>query len=102
MPVLNLRNVPEKLMRDLKAAAALEGKDFHPFCLALLEEAIVLYRRPRTARHIPPVEVNFLESFYRNSTMEPPGPPREPIRPRELVIDPQLNPAAPDPEIEIT
>lgn len=40
MPVLNLRDVPEELMRELRAAAALEGGKFHPFCIELLERGV--------------------------------------------------------------
>lgn len=59
MPVLNLRDVPEELMRELRAAAALEGAKFHPFCVDLLERAVRASQMMRMAKTIagidPPV-----------------------------------------------
>ena len=40
MGVLNLRDVPDELMRELRAQAALEGSQFHPFCKELLKWAV--------------------------------------------------------------
>ena len=36
MAVLNLRNVPDDLMRDLKKAALDAGQPFHAFCIQIL------------------------------------------------------------------
>ncbi len=40
MAVLNLRNVPDDLMRDLKKAALDAGQPFHAFCIQLLSGAL--------------------------------------------------------------
>ncbi|HEU5397950.1 MAG TPA: hypothetical protein VFV77_01610, partial [Gammaproteobacteria bacterium] len=41
MAVLNLRNVPEELVRRLKTAAARKGQPFHSFCVDLLSLALL-------------------------------------------------------------
>lgn len=85
MPVLNLRNVPDQLMRDLRAQAALDGKDFHPFCLLLLEKALL--DRKRESPGWRPAGFEDDESLYRNSTINPPAPPRPaPTTPLDSMI----------------
>lgn len=56
MPVLNLRDVPEELMRELRAAAALEGGKFHPFCIELLERGVKARQMMRLAATIAGIE----------------------------------------------
>lgn len=41
MAVLNLRNVPDDLVRDLKKAALDAGEPFHPYCIGLLKLALL-------------------------------------------------------------
>ena len=62
MAVLNLRNVPDDLMRELRSEAALYGQDFHPFCLMLLAMGVSDWKKrwpraalPSVAVH-PPIE----------------------------------------------
>lgn len=61
MKVLNLRNVPDDLMRELRAEAAFAGKPFHPFCVALLQSAVFRHRETReiTPRH-PPTRIGLM------------------------------------------
>ena len=54
MAVLNLRDVPEHLMRELRAAAAIEGEKFHPFCVELLERGVRAREFARVAAGIEP------------------------------------------------
>lgn len=53
--VLNLRNVPEELMRELRAEAARAGQPFHAFCVGLLETSLYSRRMPQVTVH-PPIE----------------------------------------------
>lgn len=109
MGVLNLRDVPDELMRELRAQAALEGSQFHPFCKELLKWAV----HKRRSTSLPPDrgavfggEFNMLDHMERgilepmpstaaNPSALPPG-----HTPR--VEDVRFEPADPNQEIEIT
>lgn len=54
MAILNLRSVPDPLMRELRAAAAMAGQPFHAFCVGLLDEGLLIRRAPRVT---PPPRV---------------------------------------------
>ncbi len=92
MAVLNLRNVPDDLMRDLKKAALDAGQPFHAFCIGLLVRALAgppamppyLEVDPQTLRAMfPKLEPSQRTDadFMVSPIMDPPKPPREPMRP---------------------
>lgn len=68
MSVLNLRNVPEDLMRNLRSEAALAGyKHLHAFCVALLEDGLL---RRRISQNSYPLSDKCLSSATIYPTIE--------------------------------
>ena len=56
MAILNLRSVPDPLMRELRAAAAMAGQPFHAFCVALLDQGVHICRAAPLVTVHPPIE----------------------------------------------
>lgn len=101
MGVLNLREVPDELMRELRAQAALEGSQFHSFCKELLSGALA-QRRGLTGRHYyepleghtAPVYGGIARTASPDTALPPGNAPR--------IEDVRFEPSEPPQEIEIT
>jgi hypothetical protein len=72
MAVLNLRNVPEDLMRQLRSQAALAGRGnhFHEYCIGLLEVAVAQLAGERT-RKLPPIDLKILSGLKDSLSKTP-------------------------------
>jgi hypothetical protein len=92
MPVLNLRDVPEELMRELRAQAALRGAKFHPFCIDLLKSALDAQTKtlPRDNGAVFGGEVRMLDYIGRGILAPMPSAPAdtaEPAPPENLELE---------------
>jgi hypothetical protein len=101
MAVLNLRNVPEDLMRRLRAAAAIDGHPFHAFCVRLLESG--LEDACPSYSKLPPIRPELLSNL-KNSLSETPAwthpgsrPEKEILQNRAQII-PEIIPEPPSDE----
>jgi len=88
LKVLNLRNVPEELMRELKAAAALADEPFHPFCVALIKAGLLHWRVSQPGYPFIPLEDHVAPTYggiQRTAAPESPASPT-PEPPQEIEI----------------
>lgn len=110
MAVLNLRNVPDDLMRDLRKAAIDAGVPFHEHCIGLLKLALLHGLHIRVTATTPDFVTGFAAPdaprigpldglMYVTPMLDPPKPPREVSRPKELA---DLEPADRSLHVEIT
>ena len=88
MAVLNLRKVPEDLMRQLRKAAIDAGEPFHEHCVRLLERAA---RSPRAERFGQSTDLPTAAAPQASDLVFAPAGPR-----------PRRSPAASSVEVDIT
>ena len=69
MAILNLRSVPDPLMRELRAAAAMAGQPFHAFCVALLDQGVHICRAAPLVTVHPPIETIAPQPAARSSDL---------------------------------
>jgi hypothetical protein len=103
MAVLNLRNVPEDLVCQLRAQAALAGRGnhFHEYCIGLLEVVVAQVANQRTIKRtptdqsLPPGRSPQVREFYLG---HPGSRPEKEILQNRAQIIPEIIPEPPSDE----